>query len=377
MRNSIRKELIIIVIVLAILPIGASYFLLSEVINTSLSISFQKKTEKLLADSQGDLKQLKELNPEKNAEYKERFQQIQDLREIYSESSYIQEQLSQSLKTYFFIAISFAILAAVLIAFWFSNRADKLYKTAVTNWLNEQARSRYLTDIAGWQDIAKRLAHELKNMATPLQVLSSALPKLVKTYQGEELEKKVAESCEMMQAELSQLKKMTDSFSQFARLPGVQFEEKCLNQLIGESVSQFTLQWPETSITLTSSLSDNLFAQLDATLFKQSLHNIVLNAIEANPSEKIDVTVVVKRSEDHAVIKIHNTGKVIEESVRKRVFDPYFSTKTGKENMGLGLAIVKKIISEHRGEIECMADNKGTAFVITLPLSDRGTHASQ
>lgn len=361
--------------VLTLLPIGASYFLLSEVINTSLSISFQKETGELLAKSQSDLKELKQFHPEKESEYKERFQKIQDLREIYSDGTYIQEQLSQSLKMYFLIAVSFAVLLAGIVAFWFSKRADKLYKTAVTNWMQEQERSRYLTEMAGWQDIAKRLAHELKNMATPLQVLSSALPKLVKTYQGKELEIKVEESCEMMQSELSQLKKMTDSFSQFARLPGVQLQSTNLNALLEELLGQFVLQWPEIQFLVKKAENSSVQLDLDAALLKQSLYNIVLNAKEANPHEDIRITLETKKSDSQFEIKIHNTGKTIPEDVRKRVFDPYYSTKTGKENMGLGLAIVKKIISEHKGEIVCNPETNGTSFTIKLPVSHGGKHA--
>ncbi len=357
--------------VMALLPVGASYFLLSEVLETSLSISFQNKTETLLKEAQTDLKALKENNPENEAEYRSRFQEIQDLLDIYSESALIRKKLSGSLTIYFFVMVSFVVMMSVLVAYWFGRRADRLYRKAVESWQKEFKRSQYLSEIASWQDVARRLAHELKNRATPLQVLSSALPKLVKTFSGEVLQAKIDETSEMMQSELSQLKTMTDSFSEFAKLPGIRSEKVSLVESLSEMTHQLKLQWTELDLNFKTNMTAEDKIDWDPSLIKQALQNLVLNAVEANLREKIETVIEARKMVDHLEIKVSNTGKNIESSMCERIFDPYFSTKAGKENMGLGLAIVKKIISDHQGEISCLPQKSGATFLIQIPFSKR------
>lgn len=370
MRTTIKRELILIVLILAVLPLGTAYLFLGEVLETSLSVAFHSSIPKVLDNAQKDLKQLRELNPNDAKSYRDRFQEVQELKEIYSESSFIKQKLNRALQTYFFIALSVGIIIALIATLWFSRRADRLYRKAVEEWKKEQERGQYLEEISLWQEVAKRLAHELKNAATPLEVLSSGLPKIAATYKNEQLTEKIGQTSVLMQDELANLRKMTESFSRFAKLPSVQLNVTEVGPLLDSLFNQYKEQWPRVSFQVSGVRECRNLSKIDENLFRQALFNLILNAVEANPGTDITLGITVKSGEKNVEITLSNSGKAIPTHIQKKIFEPYFSTKTGKDNMGLGLAIVKKIITDHEGEIECLQVTEGAAFKIVLPFTE-------
>jgi signal transduction histidine kinase len=102
-------------------------------------------------------------------------------------------------------------------------------------------------------------------------------------------------------------------------------------------------------------------------LFRQVLTNIVRNGVEANPTQRVGFAVELVATEDSLVLSIANDGKPVPGDLVARMFDPYVSGKSNKENMGLGLAIVKKIVIEHGGEIAYREADGRPTFTIVLP----------
>ena len=110
-----------------------------------------------------------------------------------------------------------------------------------------------------------------------------------------------------------------------------------------------------------------LAVRLDTTLFRQVLTNILRNGIEANPSRRVRFVISLEALESVAALRIANDGAPVPTEIVDRMFDPYISTKSGKENMGLGLAIVKKIVLEHGGDVRYEERDAHPQFVLTLP----------
>jgi signal transduction histidine kinase len=106
--------------------------------------------------------------------------------------------------------------------------------------------------------------------------------------------------------------------------------------------------------------------RLDTTLFRQVLINIIRNGTEANPARRVHFTFTIMDGADVS-LRIANDGVPVPHEIIERMFDPYVSTKSGKENMGLGLAIVKKIVLEHGGDIYYEQSEGHPSFVLVLP----------
>jgi signal transduction histidine kinase len=222
--------------------------------------------------------------------------------------------------------------------------------------------------IAAWQEIARRLAHEIKNPLTPIQMAMDTLRKTWKKQHpsfGEILE----ESTATVMEEADRLKHIVSEFSAFARMPKPEFQRLDLNELVRSALALY--QGGATSIDI--KLAPQL-PQIDAD--KHQLNQVVLNLVE-NARDAIGqradghITVLTRRGDagDRAMLIIEDNGPGIPGELKDKVFAPYFTTKHAKGGTGLGLAIVHRIISDHGGRI-AVADTLGggARFAIELPL---------
>ena len=232
---------------------------------------------------------------------------------------------------------------------------------------------------AAWGDVARRIAHEIKNPLTPIQLSAERIkrkfaPKLA--YDSEELERMTA----VIVRQTNDLRKIVDEFSKFARLPVPKKKIEDLGALISEAVLLQEAGQPTVSFRLY--LPDyQVLAKIDATMISQSLTNLLKNAGEAiearqaNHGEALkgEIRISLKQQIDKAIITISDNGVGLPED-RARLFDPYVTTR--KKGTGLGLAIVKKIIEEHGGllrlrDAEEFGNEKfcGAKAIIDLPIS--------
>jgi len=222
--------------------------------------------------------------------------------------------------------------------------------------------------IAAWQEIARRLAHEIKNPLTPIQMAMDTLRKTWKKQHpsfGEILE----ESTATVMEEADRLKHIVSEFSAFARMPKPEFQRLDLNELVRSALALY--QGGATSIEIR--LAPQL-PQIDAD--KNQLNQVVLNLVE-NARDAIGqrgdghITVSTRRGEagDRAMLIVEDNGPGIPGDLKDKVFAPYFTTKHAKGGTGLGLAIVHRIVSDHGGRIS-VADTLGggARFAIELPL---------
>jgi two-component system nitrogen regulation sensor histidine kinase NtrY len=234
----------------------------------------------------------------------------------------------------------------------------------------KEARDRlvYLEKISGWQEVARRLAHEIKNPLTPIQL---AFQQLEAAYAASEARnpkftRLLADAGDIVREEIGTLQRLVQEFSDFAKLPEVRTEPTEL----GDFVEDFVRTNPQLAAEaeLLVARGGACPVALDRALMRRVLANLVRNAIEASRPERARVHLGVARTRDRALLTVADEGPGIPEELRDRIFDPYFTTR--HEGTGLGLAIVKKIVLQHGGEIAAGAHpGGGASFAIALPLA--------
>ncbi|MBL8137967.1 MAG: HAMP domain-containing protein [Acidobacteria bacterium] len=219
--------------------------------------------------------------------------------------------------------------------------------------------------VAAWREVARRLAHEIKNPLTPIQLSAERLQRKLGEA-GAPHEALVRECTSTIIAEVESLKGLVDEFSQFARMPAPKAVPSSLNQAVTEALTLYRGLFP--SLTLDVALASDLPpVRLDDEQIKRVIINLVDNAVEAMHRQG---RIVVETAHDpvHRVARVvvADDGPGIPEGDRDKLFLPYYSTKG--RGSGLGLAIVRRIVAEHGGNVE-VSDNSptGSRFTIELP----------
>jgi two-component system nitrogen regulation sensor histidine kinase NtrY len=228
-----------------------------------------------------------------------------------------------------------------------------------------------LTDIikaqkaVAWQEVARRIAHEIKNPLTPIKLSTE---RMVKRWEMKEsdFDQVFERSTKTIIKEVEGLKRLVDEFSRFSKMPEIKKLPSHLPTLIDEVVNLYK---GYKNIEINVSLPEECpLVELDEEQFKRVIINIFDNAVHAISNKgKIDVKLRFDLSSNMAFIDIADNGPGIRDEDKERLFLPYFSTK--KDGTGLGLAIANRIIAEHRGYIR-VRDNepKGTIFTMEIPI---------
>ncbi len=222
--------------------------------------------------------------------------------------------------------------------------------------------------MAAWREVARRIAHEIKNPLTPIKLSAQRLRRKYLSSFGEE-EKAFDECTGMIIKSVDELKILVDEFSSFARMPAAQPTPNSLNDVIREAVTLYQESHRQVSFSFSADETLPLIL-LDRDQIKRVLINLLDNAVDAIGREGGSIAIETGYNPELriATFTVADTGHGISAEDKPRLFEPYFSTK--KAGTGLGLAIVNTIITDHRGFIR-VRDNepKGTKFIIELPAS--------
>src|ERR1700719_3697070 len=233
---------------------------------------------------------------------------------------------------------------------------------------------------AAWQEVARRIAHEIKNPLTPIQLSAQRLARFLDRRDASdpaaqprdpELSRLVQECSRLIEREVSTLAALVNEFSQFVRFPAAKLTPTSANTIVHEAVELFSGRLD--GITLKTSLAENLPAvRADGGLLRSVVVNLIDNAAEALENSAFREIVVITRTHDDSEtveICLQDTGHGISPEDKDKLFLPQFSTKD--RGTGLGLAIAARIIAEHGGNIH-VEDNfpAGSRFVIELPVAE-------
>ncbi|MDI7268284.1 MAG: HAMP domain-containing sensor histidine kinase, partial [Myxococcota bacterium] len=260
------------------------------------------------------------------------------------------------------------------------------FNEMVSELRDSRDRIVYLQRVSAWQGLARRLAHEIKNPLTPIQL---AIQEVAEKYVGtdERYRKLLAAAREVIEEEVATLRRMTTEFSEFARLPKVQAAPAELRDFIDACEAAFSPTAAAAGVeTDWRKPPTGIVVAIDRQLMRRVVDNLVRNAVEAirgrgasrpvdpsvalaaAPAGRVEVVAGAPPGSRWAEIVIRDDGPGIPDDIREHLFEPHFTTK--RTGTGLGLAIVKKIVLEHGGEISLEPSRSGAAFRITLPLSD-------
>lgn len=226
---------------------------------------------------------------------------------------------------------------------------------------------------AAWGEVARRLAHEIKNPLTPIQLSAERLRRrLLSSLEPPDAEV-LERSTRTIVQQVETMQQMVNAFSEYARAPEMRVTRFDLNQLITEVADLYRMQDTRAQIRL--QLTDQLGQiEADRSRVRQILNNLLTNALEAlegtgTPTLEIATELEVGGDATYAVVTVCDNGPGFQRELLSRVFDPYVTSKT--KGTGLGLAIVKKIVEEHGGRID--ADNRpegGARVRVVLPVKD-------
>ena len=220
---------------------------------------------------------------------------------------------------------------------------------------------------AAWGEVARRLAHEIKNPLTPIQLSAERMAHKLHDKLQDDDAKMLKRSTETIVNQVDALKKMVNEFSEYARSPAPRLDKLDLNMLIREVMSLYDLPKIRMEQHLTK---EACIIKGDSTMLRQVLHNLLQNAQDALAGKESPViSVTTENAHGMLVLTIQDNGGGFSADMMPHVFEPYITSKP--HGTGLGLAIVKKIIDEHRGniKIENVSSHDGVALGATVTIS--------
>jgi two-component system nitrogen regulation sensor histidine kinase NtrY len=228
---------------------------------------------------------------------------------------------------------------------------------------------------SAWADVARRIAHEIKNPLTPIQLSAERLRRRFGKHITEGRE--VFDQCtDTIIRQVGDIGRMVDEFSAFARMPKPAFEVRNLSESIREAVFLIEVAHPDIAFSVDVP-AEPLIGRFDARLMAQVLTNVVKNATEAigavPPEQRGEsrISVSARAEDSQIVVDVVDTGIGLPPENRQRLLEPYFTTR--EKGTGLGLAIVTKIVEDHGGRIELLDSpevangGRGALIRITLP----------
>ena len=221
---------------------------------------------------------------------------------------------------------------------------------------------------AAWSDVARRMAHEINNPLTPIQLSAERIKKRFSASKGEDLNF-ITASTDTIVNQVEVLREMVNAFGKFAEQPKLKTERINITKIIDEAIGLYSKD--HKAIKFSSKYTDKAFIHGDEKKLRQILNNLLKNSIDAlSDIEKPRITVATRdiqiSNTAFLELSIEDNGIGFTEETVSKVFEPYVSTKP--KGKGLGLAIVKNIVDEHQGHIAIKNNQKGASVIITIPV---------
>ncbi len=223
--------------------------------------------------------------------------------------------------------------------------------------------------VAAWREVARRIAHEIKNPITPIKISAQRLlRKFGENFQGRDHQVFVA-CIETIISEVDALRDLVNEFSKFSRLPTVKTKPENINQLLKDVLALFVMSYPHVDFRVELMEENVPLVAIDREQMVRVFTNIISNSIAAIESTGFKGVIVMKTflMDDFNLIRVEvcDNGCGIPDALKQRVLEPYFSTK--REGTGLGLAIVHQIVTDHGGYLRIL-DNPGGGAVVAIEL---------
>ncbi len=373
--NHIKRYLITTILLLSVLPLLASYLLIDEILDSAMSLVVKEDTQQLLQSYGEDLKRLKTLDPNRRQDYKTTFLRVADELLVYQQPDLLKGLLQETYLSYFMILLMLVLSFSLIIALLLSQKVTHSYQELMMGDISKAKRLQELNHFEQWQLLAAKLAHEINNPLTPIEMMVSNLPRAYHQANAEVFEQNLVNTKTMVSEEVAKLKAMVKHFSKFAKLPEPQLESTDILNYCQYFIRQHQDAWPKVNLIFIGKLTEmtntmtNVKVNLDKLLFNQCLINLINNAVQANSQqEQLEINLTLSHQSNNTIsLVVFNTGKSIPHELCQQIFKLHYSSNHHSDNMGLGLSIVRKIVLDHSGEIICLPLDNGAAFQICLP----------
>ena len=223
-----------------------------------------------------------------------------------------------------------------------------------------------------WENVARKLAHEIKNPLTPIQLtVDNIKSKYLKNIEPDNQDK-FKNNLQTIQKQIKQIENLVNEFSDFARMPKPLLKKNNLNRVINENISLINKIDSNIKIKLINHLSKDVNVNFDLEQFNRLFFNLIKNSLEsiqekAEKDSKIDknIDIEIRQRRDYIIVNVIDSGIGFKNKKTKELIKPYFTTK--EKGTGLGLSIVDKIISDHNGSIQFLNHKNGAKVQIILP----------
>ena len=288
---------------------------------------------------------------------------FQDLAEIFPEFKEFSQIISEKLEKQIKLKINGKLLTLVVSTTLLKDKQGQPLGAVFV--FEDITQLEKIQRMAAWREVARRIAHEIKNPLTPIQLSAQRLRRrYLNQFQGESV---FDECTQMIVKQVEGLKKMVNEFSNLARLPEVNLTLNNLAEVIEEALAVYRSAHLHITFELNQITSVPMFL-FDREQIKRALLNLLDNAVASIEDQgKIEVAISHDSAFKIVRIEVKDTGQGIPDELKPRLFEPYFSTK--RSGTGLGLTIVHTIISDHQGFIRVKNNYpQGSIFVIELPL---------
>ena len=223
-----------------------------------------------------------------------------------------------------------------------------------------------------WENVARKLAHEIKNPLTPIQLTIDNIRSKYLNSLSSDNKEKFEINLKTIQKQITQIENLANEFSDFARMPKPLFKKNNLNNVINENISLISKIDNNIKIKLINHLSKEILISFDLEQMNRLFFNLIKNSLESiqeksKKDSKIDknIDIEIRQRRDYININIIDTGVGFKNKTTKELIKPYFTTK--EKGTGLGLSIADKIISDHNGSIQFLNHKKGAKIQIILP----------
>ena len=249
---------------------------------------------------------------------------------------------------------------------------NKNFNLMIDRLKNQQEKLLTSERHEAWENVARKLAHEIKNPLTPIQLTVDNIKSKYLNSISRDNKEKFESNLKTIQKQITQIENLVNEFSDFARMPKPLLKKNNLNNVIKENISLISKLDKNIKIKLINHLSKEVLISFDLEQMNRLFFNLIKNSLESiqeksKKDSKIDknIDIEIRQRRDYININIIDTGVGFKNKTTKELIKPYFTTK--EKGTGLGLSIVDKIISDHNGSIQFLNHKKGAKIQIILP----------
>jgi signal transduction histidine kinase len=335
---------------MTVLCIVAFAYVVRQVSFISVGLAAHDEVEAELRRSLEDQKKLAQLDPSSAEEYRRRFDSTHELISHLHVLALSRSEITRRIEMVL-LALAGLFLSGALALFLVERRRIHA---------SQERRLRYLEHLSSWQEAARRHAHEIR---TPLTCAQMEVERLVRAARDGG-DQEITEARQSILDELNRLAEFTKSFTSFASVPKPKQEPVDLDAMIGEFCDTFAAAWPELRLHR-DARSATAVAMVDRDMVGQVLVNLCNNSALAGARA---ISFRVARNGVAAIVEVGDDGPGVAPEVRRRIFEPYVTTRPIGQGMGLGLSISKKILLDHGGDLDLVDSGRGATFRLTLPL---------